>query len=309
MVFVFPTFEPLFQLLLHRAQNLVPLVALAFFLGEYIARFTGTAWLLRKLQLAAQYLNRKLDRPKRSIATRIYRGMIATGFLVIPALALGLVLNGSNELLGIFGGFVLVSLLGHAFASIRLLNEWRAAHAGTLKLELKGQNYLFADSHAVLRHLILTSGEQFAVGVVGTCFWFILGGLPALFVYLTLGVLAATFRTQIFGWAANGLFQLLDFIPRAFTTVLLTLGALFTPRAKPFAAFKARSYQGLLSYLLNVSLGGRTPTGDLPWTGTGTPKLLPEHLARWMLVRVGATVLLVFALSAETILKLLHNLH
>ena len=202
---------------------------------------------------------------------------------------------------------VIVAVLGRAFASLRLMHSLKRAHDETLPLELPGLDFLFADGHAVLRYLVLTSGEQFAVGVVGACFWYVIGGLPLMLPYLALAALAVQYRGMAFGWASRSLFSIVDAIPRVIAVALLALAGLFVPKAHPFRAlWRASSFQSFLSYLLHVSLGGTLPGRELPWTGEGTAKLLPHHLMRAMLLRVVAAVLLILALSAQDIVKLLN---
>lgn len=246
-------------------------------------------------------LRLKLNRADRSIATRLYRGMIATGMFVVPALICGLVLQQIAPL----GLLLLVAVFGRGFQSSHLLRVWRQAKAGSLPLELPGLSFLFADSHAVLRYLVLSSAERFATHVVGISFWYLIGGLPFAVFYLVLAEIRPVYAVPVFGWAASSLFRLFHFIPALLATLFLTFGAWFTPRTKPLAVVPARSYLNAVSRLLHVSLGGTLPERELPWEGVGTPKLLPEHLARWLLLRLSASVLLVMALAAPKVVNLL----
>ena len=291
--------------LLLRAQLLVPLLVIAFFIGDELGRVSGMAWVLTRVGHAAAFFNRKLDRPNRSIATRVYRGIVAVFLLLLPALLVGLALTRPFTPLLWIGDFLIVALIGHHFQSLSLGRLWSRARTHALPLELPGTSYLFADSHGVLRHLIRHHGEAFAVGVVGASVWYVLVGLPALLVYLLLAQLAVEYRSPAFGWAARALFRLMDAAPRILTSLLLVLAALFVPGAHPFAARHARSYPALLAELLHLSLGGRAPTGDHPWVGRGTPLAMPAHLLVFLLLRLAATVMLLLLLASPFIAKLL----
>jgi len=225
--------------------------------------------------------------------------------LLLPALGLGLLLSRDLPWVHLLAMLLMVGLFGRAFTNFHLLQVWRRAKANALALELPGRDYLFADSHAVLRYTLLTSAQQFARGVVGAAFWYILGGMPLMFGYLVLSEVAGQARSAIYGWAAIALFRLVDAIPRVLSMVLLAVSGLFVRGIHPIKSIKARDFQSFISYLLDVSLGGRMPERDVPWTGTGTPKVMPVHVLRWLLLRVAATVLLLFLLGAQDVAKLL----
>ncbi len=291
----------LLGLFAHRAEMLIPMLVVGFFVGEFVARYAGVdaafAWISR----TAQRLVTKLNRPNRSIATRVWRGVVAMLMLLVPALLVGALISSVPPL----ALLVIIALFGRGFATHRLLQRWRRAHAGTLPLELPEHDFLFADSHAVMRYSILTSAEAFAVGIVGVCFWYLVGGLPASMAYLTLRELSVAYAVPAFGWAATALFGVVNALPRALALLLLALGGLFVPRATPWAMRRHAALHGRIAGLLGISLGGRLPSGELPWAGSGTPKAMPEHLARWMLVRLAATVLGLMLLASPQIYNLL----
>lgn len=300
--------EAVFANLVQRAELLVPLLAAGFFIGELIARITGVEWLVMSIGHLAAKLERKLNRPDRSVATRVYRGMIALGMLLIPTVIVGILLIQDRLLAHWASLLLMVALFGHGFGVIRQWRYWHHANRGQMKLELPGLSYLFADSHAVLRYLILTGGERFAVYVVGASVAYIAGGVVLVLAYLMVAELAHHHHGAMFGWAANALFRLVDFIPRLLTLALLLLAGLFVPGAKPLRARKARSYYGFLAYLTDSALGGTLPSRELPWAGEGTPKALPVHLARWLLLEVAATVMWLLLLGSGEFHNLLNSI-
>ena len=86
---------------------------------------------------------------------------------------------------------------------------------------------------------------------------------------------------------------------------LLALAGLFVVGGKPLAMRHAKHFHGAIAYLLGISLGGRLPTVELPWEGTGTAKVEPAHLLRWLLLRSVAMLLLMLMLAAPNIVNLL----
>ena len=288
-----------------RAQWLVVIILIAFVVGELVSRGSFMGILASRVNARIASLGRKLDRTHRSIATRVYRGMITLFILLIPALALGLALAQHQPWVEWLSLIVLIAAIGRSLATFHLARLGREAARGTLKLEIPGLSFLFADTHAVMRYAILTSAGDFAVGVVGTSFWYLVGGMPLALAYLTLAAAARHYTTPAFGWAVRSVFQLLNFIPHLIAVALLALAGLFVVGGKPLAMRHAKHFHGAIAYLLGISLGGRLPTVELPWEGTGTAKVEPAHLLRWLLLRSVAMLLLMLMLAAPNIVNLL----
>lgn len=305
MAFLTELAQALLAVVALRAQVLIITLLAGLVMGELLARLLFFRQAEVGLRLRLARFTTKLNRPDRPIATRLWRGLVLVLMFLLPALLLGLLLQTHP----LATQLVLVALFGHAFGSVRLTRFWRQAKAQGVKLELPGLDHLFADSHGVLRYHILHEGERFAIGVVGVAFWFLLGGLP-----LALGYLAAAFLAKhlsylaVFGWAARALFRLVDALPRLLACLLLMLGALVVSGAKPWAIRLGGPFHGFLARLLDVSLGGTLPERELPWEGTGTPKLLSSHLSRFLLVRAAASVWLLLLLGAPEIINLLKTI-
>ena len=295
------------QGMMARAEMLVPLLVVALVLGSVPMRVAGP--IVQAQRRMAERFERKLNRSNRSVGTRVYRGMIAVGMLLVPSIALGVVLARSNPLSHWAALLVLVAMLGHGLDMPHTVRLWQRARSSALPLELPGRDFLFADSHALLRYLVLEGAERVAVLVVGVSVWFVLGGITLALVYGTLSVLALVYRGPAFGWAAKGLFRVMDVLPRALTCVLMLLAALFVPGARPFAMLRARSYQAVVAGVMGVSLGGTLPGRELPWMGDGTPKLMPVHLLRLVLLEVAMVVLLMVVCAGPYLFNLLNNLY
>lgn len=288
-----------------RAQWLVVIILIAFVVGELVARGSFINAITYRINRFIAALGRRLDRTHRNTATRVYRGMITLFILLIPALVLGLTLAQHQPWVEWLSLIVLIAAIGRSLATFHLARLGREAARGTLKLEITGLSFLFADTHAVMRYAILTSARDFAVGVVGTSFWYLVGGMPLVLAYLTLAAAAHHYTTPAFGWAVRSVFQLLNFIPHAIAVAVLALAGLFVVGGKPLAMRRAKHFHGAIAYVLGISLGGRLPTAELPWEGHGTAKVEPTHLLRWLLLRSVAMLLLMLLLAAPQIVRLL----
>ncbi len=294
-------------LLAARAQWLAPLVMAAMLLGDPFSRGPFEAVLARGEQLVARL--GRLDKKKRGVARLVYRGMIALMLLLIPTMAASIAIEMQPWHRLVSGAFFFL-WFGHCFQLWRSMARWHRAKADGLKLELPGLDYLFADSHALVRYLVATRLEAFAVGIVGASFWYILGGLPVAIGYLILATAATAYRDSLaFGWAARGLFQLMDVLPRFIARILLTLAAIFTPQTHPLAALNLRPWRVAMADLIGGALGGPGPNGNLPWAGNGTARLGPEHLRRVIGLLVAAGLLFSIGLAGETLVNLLKTMH
>lgn len=288
-----------------RAETLSLLVVLGCVLGEFLARgpFTHA---LTTLTSITRKLGYKLDREHRAIATRVYRGIIAVLMLVLPAIALAAAIGQPVAWLQLLTAILIVAWFGHCFSSISTLALYRRARSSGLSLQLPQMSYLFADGHAVIRYLIANRLQAFAVGVVGGCFWYVVGGVMVMAIYLTLAAAHNAYEQRAaFGWAARSLFQLANALPAILTRALIFLAALFTPRTRPLRGLTEPTLLAAAATTLDIALGGPMPGGERPWVGAGTAKLTPVHLQRAMQLLAVATVLLVLLLAHQQLYKLL----
>lgn len=291
-----------------RAETLAALVAIGFFIGEFLARGPFTQ-ALATLSSITRKLGHKLDREHRPIATRVYRGIVAVLMLVLPAIAIAAALSQPIAWVKLLGMLLIITWVGYCMATLNSITLLRRAGCDGLPLELPSLNYLFADTHAVIRHLITTRLEAFAVGVVGGCFWYVAGGLVGMAMYLALAGAHRAFQHRAaFGWAARSLFQLANAIPTILARALLFLAALFTPHTRPLRGLREPSVLAAAATTLDIALGGPTPHGDMPWAGQGTARLTPAHLKRAMQLIAVATVLLVLTLAHQHLYNLLIEL-
>ena len=300
-------------LLAFRGLQLALLTFVAFVIGEQLARFSQADRAAAYLHRAVAALGRKLNRSGRSVATRAYRGIIALFMIELPAVLAGIFLSADHPALEILTAVLMVALLGRGLPIQSLYARWRQAKAGTLPLE--ADHRLFADTHGLLRHAILTSAEHFSVRVIGSGFWFLIGGPALMLAYLAMAMAAAHYaprreEDRAFAWASSSLFRLVDTIPRLVATLLLLVAGCAIPRLHPIAALSdamtaERSWRGLVAELLGISLGGKVQDTygerEISWRGKGTAQITATHLGSWLLLLSLTTFLWLLLLSGISI--------
>jgi len=147
------------------------------------------------------------------------------------------------------------------------------------------------DEHGVARAALESLFENFADGVVAPAFWYVIAGLPGLFVCKAVNTLDSMIghrspRYRAFGAAAAHLDTALNFIPARLAGVIIAAAAAFAPTAAPLAAFrvmfrdaaKHRSVnagwpEGAAAGALKLALAGPRRYGrelvDDAWIGDG----------------------------------------
>src|SRR5690606_38857352 len=86
------------------------------------------------------------------------------------------------------------------------------------------------------------SMARFAEGCIGTVFWYLMLGLPALCVYRAIGAAADVIglpspRHAAFGFVARRLDDVLSLVPAIVAGAVMSAAALFVPRSSPAAGF------------------------------------------------------------------------
>lgn len=265
----------------------------------------------RALHKFVRALGHRLNKAKRNAATLAWRGVIVTGFIVLPAMLLGRLID-----LHLPSRFMFLAPLVLFIASQRqpgMIALWRAARSDKLTLQMAQPHYIFADTHALLRFVILDHATRFAIGIIGVIFWYLIAGSPGAFGYLALGLCAAHFSPELernlaFGGATDRLFSFIDAGPRTIATALLLFAGFFAPGAKPLkAARHVFHWRLFLATLLGIALGGDMPAAHgkakIEWVGSGTPKPDASHLSRWLLIW-GVALLVVMAVLLPSLIQL-----
>lgn len=297
--------SPYLHLIETRAETLAALLAIGCIVGEFLARGPFTQ-ALSYGQHIIRTLGRKLNRENRSVATLVYRGIVAVLMLLLPAILAASLLSKPLPWLELLAALLLIAWFGHCFQTMATLRLIARAKTAGLPLELPGLDYLFNDSHAVIRYVITTRMDAFAIGIVGGCFWFTLGGFVGIAIYLTLAAASRAYAPHIaFGWAARSLFLLANALPTLIARVLIFFAAFFTPHTKPFAGLFAKSWRAAIALTLAIALGGKMPEGEMPWVGTASARLTHTHLRRVMHLLVAASILLLLLLAHQQLFNAL----
>lgn len=178
-----------------------------------------------------------------------------------------------------------------------------------------------SDDYTITRVGMGMGLRAFDKGVVAPLIWFLIGGLPAAYLYAGLAALGWRFGrdgTAALGSAAIALEKLMGFVPNLLSGFLIAFAGLLTPTAgmtrafKGFFAAKGRAaYEEggcpvtIAAHSLDVTLGG--PTVDLEgkaidrgWVGPkgATAQLDSKHLHRVTYICFMAHLLFLLALLA-----------
>jgi len=240
---------------------------------------------------AIAFFDRKLNREIRSEVSRRNRGIITVMLLVGSAAALGLVIERLCR--GHLLGAVVEALLIAILVAQRSLYEHVAAVAEALDTgglgagraavqHIVGRDPMRLDAHGVARAAIESLAENFSDGVVAPVFWYLLLGLPGLFVYKMANTLDSmighrTPRYRSFGWAAARFDDLLNLAPAPVSGLLLAVAAAFAKNARPERALLTMMRDGNKHHSPNAGWPESAMAGALGLALAG-PRQYPEGL-------------------------------
>lgn len=337
----FPQFDHFFSYILNNvgsperlnASMIAVLMVCAF--GAIFGSFTGNAnpFLWGILDRVFGGLTKKTYRVGRSISSLYFRGalilslyILLTGFIVAGC---GL-LEEHFRLAGFMEPILLTCVLAGGATWSALIRLHKALRADQGKTISKGSYYDIAvstrtnlnttDNHGIIRGGIGFVATSLDKGMIAPLFWYLIGGLPAAFIYG--GIAAARWGMSREGFAKGigilplKLEEILGFIPQLITVLILSFAALMTPSARLTRAMtglfaksgRAPYAEGglpltILAYGLNVSLGGAVEDTDgsvlkRAWVGskTSTAKIEIHHLRVAIYLSIMAHVLVFFTL-------------
>lgn len=230
-------------------------------------------------------------------------------WLIIDIVALSLVLSagaGWNALIRLYKAVQGKNVVKGAFYTLATTTR---------------SNLATADEFTITRVGIGMGAKVFDKGIVGPILWYLIGGLPAVYLYAGLAALSWRFGkegfTKGFGSSALALEKLMGFVPNVFSGILISLAGLLTPTAGMTRSFiglfhfgKGRAHypEGgapvtAMAWALKVSLGGATQDIDgsaikRGWAGPSgaTAQLEAKHLHRALYILVMAHLLLLASL-------------
>lgn len=273
----------------------------------------------------------RLDKPQRSKADLMLRGLFITIFTILIAAGIG---KAFDYALGAFPDYarylevVFVSLLISSgaiwFSLLRLyfaMEKKNVDEDAYFAIARSSRtNLALTDDFGTTRAGMNYTARSFDKALVAPLLWYLIAGLPAAAIYAALAALCWRFgrdgKTSGFAAVALALEKLMGIIPAILSGILITLASLFTPTAKlhkGLAAWighknRATYEQGgfalsAMAWSLNVSLGGASQDIDgnaikTTWVGpqSASAKNDHKHLRRAIYINVMAHILFIAAL-------------
>lgn len=268
------------------------------------------------------WFDARLNREKRSSASRTLRGALVVLVLALAAWVAGVVLAGLAR--GLPGGWlieavVLVCLIyqRRLIAQARQVAESLAAGdlsaARNALAPMAGFETGTEDEFAIARGTVEAAATRFNDGVVAAAFWYFLLGLPGLCAWRTINVAAArigraTPRLAAFGQFAARLNDVLGFVPGIISGAVLSLASVFVPSASPARAFAGwfgalhprhvlgnRVCRGPMAGALGLTLSAPRPrldgTADEGWVGDGRARVTTRDVGRALFLLVVACLI------------------
>lgn len=322
---------------------LVMVSCLGMWLGAFKGRAIPLYWTVIDLVFGA--IGQKMDRPGRPVGDLIFRGFVLMALVMAISFLLARGMNAVvNPLVipqvipGLYVQLFDVAMLSLVLASGSVWKANMKLHrALATDQTVPGAFYAIA----VSTRTDLTQGDEFAItrtgmallarsfdkGVVSPILWYLIGGLPAAFIYAGLAGLAWRFGrdgfTGGFGRMALELEKLMGMVPNLLAGLLMAMAGLFTPTGRMssglagFLMAKAKTpyFQGgspvtAMTYALNVTLGGAGVDQEgralrRDWAGPerATAQLTAGHLHRAVYITLLAHILFILSLLGAMIVS------
>ncbi|MFT5486330.1 MAG: adenosylcobinamide-phosphate synthase [Paracoccaceae bacterium] len=310
-------------------------LALEFLLGG-LPGFSHVLSFPRTLSvMLAHRADRRLNRQNRSSRSRRMRGALLVLILVPLSAIFGL--YAAEFCRSLADGWIVETILVAMCVGLQrpLLNAGALRRALARKSLERARDILGRvvdyetdniDEHGLARGSVEIFAVRLCDGLVGPVFWYVIAGLPGVFVYCVTTALAdalshPTEKHAAFGGVAGALDRLMNLIPAPVTAMLIVVGTLFAPTARPLAAIRgifggaasgqsprAGWTQGAVAGALGLSLSGpRRHDGAVApgaWIGDGRARANATDIARAMWLYViagflGVVPLVLLALVAQ----------
>jgi adenosylcobinamide-phosphate synthase len=313
-----------------------PVVLGAFLLTAVIGMITGpiggnaNPWFWAFINKLCGGFGGRLDRKERKKRDLLLRGFFVTALALFFSALAGKIARafiaempfyGVSEIIllsfAMTGGAVWFALLRLYFAmrDKKVIPGSYSAIALTTRTDLSG-----SDDYGITRAGMSLAARSFDKGLIAPALWYLIGGLPAAYIYAGAAAMAWRFGkdgfSKGFGNPALAFEKLLGFVPMVFSGILIALAGLFTPTGGMTRAFigelfgkgRAKYEEGGLpvtglAYALHVSLGG--PVTDLDgsslkrgWVGPegASARLEKGHLRRALYINLMAHLLFILSL-------------
>jgi len=269
-----------------------------------------------------EFLEVRLNRAERGQEARFLRGALTV--TVVGALALLAAWGVLLVTRDIPGGWMIElflvvtlvaqrSLYDHVAAVAKALDEGGVPAGRAAVSHIVGRDPRALDEHGIGRAAVESLFENFADGVVAPAFWYVIAGLPGLFLCKAVNTLDSMIghrneRYAAFGAIAARLDTAMNFLPARFSAFIIAVAAAFAPHGKPVEALRtvlrdARRHKSVnagwpeaaAAGALGLALAGpRRYEGvmvDDPWIGEGRARVNPDDIRRALFLFVLACLI------------------
>ena len=197
------------------------------------------------------WLETRLNRTERGARARFVRGAIVTAACILLAGALGLGIAFLCR--GVTGGWLIEAAVASSLIAFRGLHDHVLAVIKGLGQSLSaardavghivGRNPDVLDAPGIARAAAESLAENFSDGVVAPLFWYLLFGLPGLFVYKALNTLDSMVgyrnpRFEQFGKTAAKLDDWANWLPARLAGLIFCAAAIVLPKGDAAAAWR-----------------------------------------------------------------------
>ncbi|AVQ04407.1 cobalamin biosynthesis protein CobD [Caulobacter segnis] len=250
-----------------------------------------------------------LNRPTWSDATRRAAGVATLAIIVLVSGLVGWLLAkfGGPYVMAVVGtlGLAQRSLHQHVTAVLRPLQSGDLVAAREAVGMIVGRDVAGLDAGGVAAAAIESLAESFNDGVVAPIFWFVVAGLPGLFVYKAVNTADSLIghrepRWRAFGWASARFDDLLNLAPARLAGALIALAgrggwSVMIRDAGKHASPNAGWPEAAMAGALGVRLGGAAwydgERSDRPMFGSGR-EVQTEDLQRALRIYLAACAIL-----------------
>jgi adenosylcobinamide-phosphate synthase len=277
-------------------------------------------------------LEKKLNRARRSERNRLIRGavvvVLVAGLAIATGWAAALFVEAFRlwmlELLLVAVLLAQRSLYAHVRGVARALAREGLAAGRKAVAHIVGRDPEKLDRGGVARAAVESLAENFADGVVGPVFWYLLFGLPGLFFCKAVNTMDSMIgyrseRYRMFGRTAARLDDAVMWIPARLSVAFLIAAAVFAPSGRPLRAIRtirrdAKKHpsvnagwpEAAMAGALGFALGGpRVYDGGVQetvWIGDGRADLTPEDIRRALVLFMVACLICGLAVLAPGLL-------
>ena len=320
---------------LYGSDTLFAVLCAAFLLELIVGGLPGFRQVLGLPRTATMYLarraDRRLNRLKRSKRSRAARGAL----LVLAMLPLAGIagLYAAEFCRSVADGWLIEAM----FVATCVGLQRPVATAGALRRAMTRKGIEQArsvlgravtyetdasDEHALARGSVELFAVRLCDGLVGPVFWYLIAGLPGLFVYRVVTALAdelthPTEKHAAFGAMAGAMDRLMNLVPAPVSALLIVVATLFAPTARPLAAIRGMFggaaagrlpregwTQGAVAGALGLSLSGPRRLDGVSsrgsWIGDGRARANTTDIVRamWLYLITGFLGLAPLALLA-----------